>query len=368
VTATSTSPRFGHSGAESDADVISFTSRMNVLLRARWLLLICALLGVLGAIIRAYVLDRQYTSRAVILPQARRAQSALSGLASSLNLSLPSVDASQSPSFYADLLLSRQLLGMACDARFNFQDAGQLHSATLSQILGARGANSALKREDAIDRLSERISANVIAKTGVIRLAVTLPNPSVAQRTEQRLIELLDQFNRETRKSQAAAERQFTEQRLSEVTAEMRRAEDRLQSFLQQNRQFTNSPELAFERERLTNDLSLRRELYSTVAKAYEQARVEEVRDTPVTTIIETPSLPIRPDPRGLLKKAVAGIAFGVVIGIIIAFFRRASSEPTDEDPLVEFQHLKRALFQELRHPLAALKARFGQSRRPHPF
>ena len=225
-----------------------------------------------------------------------------SGLASQLNLSIATGDVGQSSAFYADLIESRELLGATIDTRYNYRDGGKPMSATLVDVFDPRGSTPALRRETAIDKLTRLVSANVVAKTGVIQVSSTLPSPELAKQVAQRVIDLLDQFNRERRKSQASAERQFTQQRLVEVSGELRQAEDRLQTFLQQNRTF-NSPELTFERDRLSNDVTLRRELHASIAKAYEDVRLEEVRDTPVITIVEAPNTPVRPDPRGAVRK-----------------------------------------------------------------
>ena len=136
-------------------------------------------------------------------------------------------------------------------------------------------------------------------KTGVVELEVTAGNPGLAQEINQRLIDLVNEFNLRTRQSQAANERAFTERRLEEVRQELRATEDGLQSFLQRNRDYTNSPALTFQVERLQREVSMRQEVFTTLAQEFQQAKIEEVRDTPVITVVEAPSLRSVPIPGG---------------------------------------------------------------------
>ena len=340
-----------------DPDTESFAARINVLLRARWMLLLWSVIGVMTALVVILASQREYTSRAVIMPQGRKSPSLLTGVASQLNLSVSTGDVSQSPAFYADLIESREILGDAVDTRYNYRDGDKPLSGTLIDVFESKGSTTPLRREAAIDELAKLVGANVVAKTGVIQVSATLPSPDLAKQVAQRLIDLLDQFNQERRKSQASAERQFTQQRLVEVTGELRQAEDGLQSFLQQNRTFTNSPELAFQRDRLNNDLTLRRELYASIAKAYEDVRLEEVRDTPVITIVEAPNSPVRPDPRGAVRKMILGLIGGLAFGVLLALVWSWTQErPAGEDPIAELQRLRWQALGELFHPIAALR------------
>jgi len=133
-------------------------------------------------------------------------------------------------------------------------------------------------------------------RTGTVRLSVTTPYAALALRVNQRLLEAAEPVQSRQRQSQAAAERRFTEQRLDEVKQELSHAEDKLQAFLQRNRDYRDSPQLSFEQDRLAREVARQQQLYTSLSQAYEQAKIEEVRDTPVFTVVERPDLPIRPD------------------------------------------------------------------------
>ena len=146
----------------------------------------------------------------------------------------------------------------------------------------------------------------------------------------------VNQFNLETRKSQATAERQFVEVQAAAAEQDLRATEDRLQSFLQRNRDISGSPELAFERDRLQRDVGLRQQVYTSLVQSREEAKIREVRDLPVITVIENPSLPTVGEPRRAALKTVFGGLAGGIVGVLIAFIAYwiagARMGPSDEE------------------------------------
>ena len=118
------------------------------------------------------------------------------------------------------------------------------------------------------------------------------------------MLDLLDSFNLETRQPQAASERRFVEERLGQAKDELLDAEDRLLTFLNQNREFQNSSQLSFEHDRLLREVRLRQDVVTSLTESHEQARIEEVRNTPVITIVQAPELPALPTDEGWWRGA----------------------------------------------------------------
>jgi uncharacterized protein involved in exopolysaccharide biosynthesis len=171
-----------------------------------------------------------------------------------------------------------------------------------------------------------------------VKLSVTTRWPSVSLALAERLVQSVNQFNLETRKSQAAAERRFVEVQVGEAERALREAEDRLQSFLQRNRAIADSPELGFQRDRLQREVALRQQVYTSLVQSREEARIREVRDTPVITLLEGPRLPMVGEARKSVKKGLAGGIAGAMLGVLIALVvqgaagaRRASSTEARE-------------------------------------
>jgi hypothetical protein len=93
--------------------------------------------------------------------------------------------------------------------------------------------------------------------------------------------------------------------------------------------------------------------LYNSLATSYEQAKIEEVRDLPVITVLEPPELPIMADPRGGKRKTLLGVLIGLVAGVVIAFVidRVAVNKNVRSDEFAEFAALKREAMQDLANP-----------------
>jgi uncharacterized protein involved in exopolysaccharide biosynthesis len=347
----------------SDGEV-SLLALANVLLRYRGLVIGTAVALTLVVAVATLLVPRTFTTHATLTPQSRRSTTTLTGLASQFGLALPLADGGQSPAFYADLLTSHHILGAVVDTKFEFPtDTGAAHG-TLIDIYESQGATPALKREAAIRRLGNDVQATTVQKTGVIDLAVTTRNPALSLQVSTRLIELLNQFNLESRQTQAGAERRFTEQRLGEVKGDLRAAEDQLQHFLQRNREYRNAPELNFQQERLQRQVQLQQQLYTTLSQSFEQAKIEEVRDTPVITVVEPPEAPVRPDPRGLVRNAFLTIILGTALGMALAIGRayavNARSLRTPE--VTEFDRLRREALADLLRPWRPLRRAFRRS------
>ena len=116
---------------------------------------------------------------------------------------------------------------------------------------------------------------------------------------------------------------------------------------------FRSSPSLSLEFDRLNRSVNSRQSLYNSLASSYEQAKIEEVRDLPVITVLEPPDYPIQPDPRRTRRKATLGLLVGLVLGVALAFFRDrvAENRKIRSDEFAELTALKREALGDLTHP-----------------
>jgi uncharacterized protein involved in exopolysaccharide biosynthesis len=73
------------------------------------------------------------------------------------------------------------------------------------------------------------------------------------------------------------------------------------------------------ERERLQRDVNMRQQLYTSLAQALDEARIREVRDTPVISVVETAWGSTRAQPRGRVKRGLMGLVLGFVLGSVLA-------------------------------------------------
>ncbi len=353
------SVRLPSDGAKSDAgvrsDQVAVAWILAVLLRDRKVVLVSSGLSFAMALMLALWNVPYYTASFAFLPQSGQDQNraGLASLAGQFGISLGSISGpSQPPQLYADLLKTRELLGGFARDSVVLDGAGA--RGPLSAFLGIRDSDAPLAFDETIRVLRERIvSSSVDARTtGVVTVRARTRSPTVSLQIAQSLLDGLHRFNRATRQSQAGEERRFTEGRLEAARASLRIAEDSLQEFLQANRQFNSASQLEAQRDRFQREVVFRQQVFTGLAQQYEDARIREVRDTPVITVIEKPVLPVLPDPRGRLRLLIVltgvGFSFGTALVLAREGWRRRRDLDGDDPSYAllatELQHL-RALF-----------------------
>lgn len=315
-------PSFERSGSDAD---LTFAGLLRFLLLHRRLILGTGLTLFLLVGIVTFLRHRTYTSTARFMPQTSEGSlSRLSGLAATFGVSVPAVDPGSSPGFYGELLKSRDVLRRTVETRYAFATPTDSIRGTLVDLYESRGDSPAARRDAAAKALLENIDVTVGRETGTIDLAVTTARGELSEQVATRMIQLVSDFNLNRRQTKAGAERRFVEARLAVAQDTLRAAETRLQAFLQRNRAYQNSPQLQFEYDRLERAVNMQQQLYTSLAQSFEAARIDEVRNTPVITLMEPPDLPAKPDPRLALVKGVLAGLFGLALGAFLAAVRQA--------------------------------------------
>jgi uncharacterized protein involved in exopolysaccharide biosynthesis len=291
--------------------------------RRRRLVLVLALGTSLLVVLYSAFQSRSYTSYTTFMPHGNEGKlGQLSGLAAQFGLTVPKDDPGASPGFYAYLLQTRELLRSTVRTTYDVPVNGGEERMTLTRWYDPPGDTPAEQEEAAIKRLRNELRASTDGDIGTVELKVRSGSPRLAYEITQRLMALVSEFNLQKRQSQAAAERKFVQTQVADARDRLGQAEGRLQAFLQRNREYRSSPQLAFEYDRLARDVSMQQDVYTTLAKSLEQARIEEVRNTPVLTVVDPPTLPALPDRRWILAKGLLGILLGAMVGVLLALGR----------------------------------------------
>ncbi len=342
-------------GSGTDDEEVSLVALVNVLLRQRRILVGAPIVAALLLVGLGLLSQRTYTVTASFMPQTGEGRiSGLAGVAAQFGIEVPRSEAGNSPLFYADLLQSRALVRSAVTSRYTVAGQGgdgAGATASLVDLYGIQSEDPGIRLAAGIRRLGADLKVSTRRETGVVDVSVKTAWPSVSQQVVERLLELVNQFNLETRQSQASAERGFIETRLEEAKRELQVAEDSLTDFLDRNRRYENLPELRFEYERLQRGVSLHQQLYVTLSQSLEQAKIDEVRNTPVITIVEPPDLPLKADSRGLARRMLLGLFLGGFVGSVWAFGRESARHTRERmpDDYEEYARLRGEAVEDLR-------------------
>ncbi len=355
-----TAPRDETSEARLPPVVIAYSpvsvwTYPNVLLR-RWRLVLGVPLAA-AAVTAAFLLlsPREYTAYASFVPQEPTSvQGGLGQLASQLGLAAARVSVG-SPQFYADFLRSREVLRDV--VMTHYEGLGGETLLTYFRVRQRPGNRPILEGMKQLDKIS---SVRMDRLTGVVKLEVYTTNQALSEEVANRFIQLVNDYNLRRRQSQARAEREFVEDRVGQAKIELSNAEDSLATFLGHNRSFQGSPELVAREARLQRQVTLRQQLYVTLAQNYEAARLDEVRSTPVITVVENPEGLVAPKPRGTIVKTFLALFLGLLLSCGMAYAgdywsRARVDAPADYG---EFVALRHAVASELRRLLLRGNAR----------
>jgi len=331
-----------------DQDGLTILSIVNGILRNVRILVIVPLMTALlaGAL---SIRTRQYESESKLMPEVRGGQMpGFLGIAAQFGIDLGGGRGSESVEFYVQLLQTEELLVEAARTEYAFatsENVGDSVQGNLYELFGIRDEDERARRRRVVTALRSRISVLPSLSSGIITLRVRSPWPGLSESINARLLELVDSVNQVSRRSQASAERTFVEARLRDTGRQLEESEAELAEFLEEKRRYEDSPQLLYEYGRIQRRVDLDQQVFTTLSQALEQARIEEVRNTPVVTVLDSPQDSARPT-GGLLLTLVVGVGLGLGFATFVVLVREylrlvKESEPEDYR---EFVHLRKLM------------------------
>jgi uncharacterized protein involved in exopolysaccharide biosynthesis len=323
---------------------------------ARWrlLLVLPIAFGAIGGLL-TYLIPPTYTSTTTFVAASQRDITASLGnfanVASQLGVGLPT-NPTTSPQFYGDVLRSREVMISVLRTRLpDPRTTTRRDSTTVADLYVPGVQPPDIQINDAIKKLKRESGVNVNPRTNIIELNVNSRYPVGAMLVARQFLIALNRFNLETRQSQARERRRFLAARLQEAQDSLARAERVQLEFLEANRGNVRTvPTLDAQYERIQRQIQTYQELYSNFRREFETARVDEINDTPVLTIIDTAAIPLRQSAPRRLLTVVAGAMFGIFVAIGILLVdgyvqRLRLNRPGDYD---QFRELRRIFLRTL--------------------
>lgn len=278
-----------------------------------------------------------YVSRTSFI-QAEPSRALLSGnlgtLASRFGVIAPPGDATLSLDFLQQTLTSQDVLDTVLNhpllvarpkgpSSARGSAALRLDTIELASWIGVEDNNPAKRLDRLRRKILKRVTVETHQRSGIVRVSVALRDPYVAAALARALVEALNQFNLHTRQTVSRANRAFVEVRVEDARTQLADAESRLRQFYEANRRIADAPALLFEEGRLKRRVELAQQLYLTLAQQLEQARIDEVKDTPVLTVIETATPPVRKSAPKRTVLTLMGAFVGAVLGILFMLVAR---------------------------------------------
>jgi uncharacterized protein involved in exopolysaccharide biosynthesis len=283
----------------------------------------------------ALLLPSKYTSRASFYSEGKQGGD-LSSLGSSLGplSALLSVAGgslgSNSPTFFVDLLKSQSFFDSLGVSSIPIVANGP--QILVKNYIIPKAKNDSIRNWKSRIKLKKMIEVST-QPSGVVVVRVDAKSPVAAAAIANRSVDLVDNLNVRFRRDQAAARRKFTEGFLADVEGRLDASEDRLQTFLMNNRSLLSmrstdqSPVLKRQEERLRAETlrltALKEQLESTI----ENARLTEYNDAPMVARVDRASVPEKRSgpPRTLI--ALGSILLAATLIFFFAFLRAPRPE-----------------------------------------
>lgn len=275
---------------------------------------------------------KEYNSSITLLPsKSNPSQDQLvgkfGGIAGILGIGFTGQD--QNAKLYDDLLKSRQFCKKLI--RLKFKVEGLESVMPILNLLGydidPQDTLFELKASKAIAGFFRKFLAVTILDNGIIKINLATPYGELSAKLLNTVVANFDEYHRENIFKAAEENVKFIEKRLEEINNSLKNSENSLKVFSEENRRIEKSPKLLLRRERLVREVKFNEELFITLKKEYELAKIQENRDASVIKVLDdaqpsgTPSWP--KSKKILLLTLVCSFLLACVLAICFDYFLR---------------------------------------------
>ncbi len=263
-----------------------------------------------------------YTSKSKVLPISEdgSTSNSFSGFASQLGINIPLSIGGKVPwdEIYPEIVKSSGLLESLLNKKYSTAKYGVL---SLKRILIEE--NNLQKYEErnqqnrVIDKLKNMIKISKERTSPIVNINVLAFEPVFASELSKDLINRSSTIQRELKTNRIKQKRLFIEERLKQVSLEMKDMEKELRRFRENNRNLSSSPSLQMKVQEMGREVDLQNNLYITLKTQYEKAKIDEVGRDDMVQQIDGPSIPTQlTSPKRLLSLLMA-----LFFGLFLSFF-----------------------------------------------
>ena len=121
---------------------------------------------------------------------------------------------------------------------------------------------------EGVDAFIKTIEISENIETSIVTVSVEASEPKLAADIAKALILELDLHQKKFQTEQIVKKRIFIEERIKEVKINLVKSEEELKDFREQNRNYSDSPSLLLEFERILRELEVQKQLYITLKKS----------------------------------------------------------------------------------------------------
>ncbi len=274
-----------------------------------------------------FIADTVYTSKSKVLPISEDITNSngFSGMAASLGISIPLSIGGTVPwdEIYPEIVKSSDLLIATLAEKYKTKKYGE---KSLMEILISEHSLLRYDKQERDNRaiLELRKMINIVKDrlSPVVTLEISAFEPLFSSQLSNSLIQKSGEIQRQLKTNRVRQKRLFIEERLSEVSIEMKKMEKELREFREFNRNLSTSPSLEMRVQEMGREIDLQNSLYVTLKTQHEKAKIDEVERDDMLQVIDGPNVPTKltSPKRGL--NIVLALFFGFCTSIFIIVFR----------------------------------------------
>jgi uncharacterized protein involved in exopolysaccharide biosynthesis len=218
---------------------------------------------------------------------------------------------------YPEIVTSNDLMIYLLDKTFISEKYG--NNTLENLIISEYNINGETKKElttRAIIDLKEKINISKNRLSPVINLSVNAFEPSLAVEISKEIISESSKIQRRLKTNRVRQKREFIEERLTEISNELKSKEDELRVFREKFKN-EDSPSLNMMVQSMGREIDLQNSVYMTLNSQYEKAKIDEVETEDMVQLIDGPTFPIYLTSPN--RKLIMGLS--LFIGVFLAIF-----------------------------------------------
>jgi uncharacterized protein involved in exopolysaccharide biosynthesis len=310
---------------------------INILLRGRWIIVGITLVVALATSAYVMTIPPTFSATAKFMPsQGVSASARMGAIAGSTAAVADPANETTAPEYYTTLLTSRGFLERLLLTQFEVPSMGG--SVPMIDTLDIQASSDAERLERGIQALQKDVKVSSVRMKStsappIITVTVSARDPQLSAAAANALVDELVRFNRDSRGSKATDTRAFVEVKLDEARAMLQAAEKSLADFRRYNRRLA-TPDLRVEEERLARAVTVQEEVFITLTKQLELARIQEQEDQVSIQLIEPAVAPLqRSAPqrtRTVLMAAVAAMMGSCGLVLVLSKLRGGQRDDPD--------------------------------------
>lgn len=289
---------------------------------------ICAL-PVILVLIYLFTIPNSYTSQATILPTGSgNSLSDFSSAASLIGLSIPdfSGDGATKDELIPDIVYSETMLKEIINIKWKYNVYDSLVSLyTIFEVdLDEKELLPERAREEALIKI---LRTNVInfskdKRSNITTAYVTIPgDPFLAKEILEKILEKLESYFKNIRKTKSTAEKEFLEVRLQDVYNELVINERKLSEFELKNKSWQSSPELHVEWKNISREVTVSNSLWAELRKQYELIKLNVEKEKITIEVLDAPNIPSKKSgPQRLIILIVFSFILYMTVNMVLFF------------------------------------------------